>query len=193
MSRASRIPAARRLGALGGPLLILVVALGGATAACSGDHGAAPATATGSEMPVDHGATPSGPVIPLAGMTMPSPEEIQSTWAARPQYVHTHPDTSAAYAYALARPDVVQWLPCYCGCGAMGHGSNLDCYYKPRAAGTPIVFEEHASYCDVCVKTTLMAEQMLRDGKTLLQVRAAVDSAFGGLAPGTPTELPPAS
>jgi hypothetical protein len=38
-----------------------------------------------------------------------------------------------------------------------------------------------------------MAQQMLQDGATMIQVRAAVDTTFGGMAPGTDTPLPPAS
>lgn len=186
----SRLPAVRRLGGLGGPVLILVVALGGAAGACTGEH---PSQATGpvaaTDAPMATTAAP-GPVDPM----VPDAQAISAAWAARPAFVHqAHERTQAAYAYALARPDVLEWLPCYCGCGAMGHRSNLDCFLLPREEpGDPLAFEEHGSYCDVCVETALMADEMLRSGSTLIQVRAAVDARFGGLAPGTPTELPPA-
>jgi hypothetical protein len=99
--------------------------------------------------------------------------------------------TQTAYAFAISRPDVLRWLPCYCGCGALGHDSNLDCFIKPTESA-PVVYEEHGSYCGVCVDIAHMAQDMLNRGNTLIQIRAAVDSSFGGLAPGTPTELPPA-
>ena len=99
----------------------------------------------------------------------------------------------AAYAFALARPDVLQWLPCYCGCTAMGHRSNLDCFFQRREVTGSYSYEEHASFCDVCVRTANMASQMLQDGSTILQIRSAVDSSFGGSAPGTDTPMPPAS
>ena len=123
----------------------------------------------------------------------PAPDAAhQAAWNARPAYVRSHPRVEEAYAYALARPDVIQWLPCYCGCVAMDHRSNLDCFFKPTAPGTPLAFEEHASYCDVCVDTALMAKQMLGEGASLSAIRDRVDSTFGGRAPGTVTPLPPA-
>lgn len=44
----------------------------------------------------------------------------------------------AAYAYAVRRGDVLQYMPCYCGCERQGHGSNRDCFLKGKtAAGAP--------------------------------------------------------
>jgi len=46
--------------------------------------------------------------------------------------------------------------------------------------------------CDICVKTALMAKQMAADGRTLTEIRTAVDRTFPVQGvPGTPTELPP--
>ena len=74
----------------------------------------------------------------------------------------------------------------------MDHRNNTDCFLHPRAAGMPIEFEEHASYCGVCVDIALVAKSMSADGKSMLEIRAAVDARFGGIAPGTDTPLPPA-
>jgi hypothetical protein len=42
-------------------------------------------------------------------------------------------------------------------------------------------------------KTANLADGMLREGRTMVQIRAAVDSTFGGgTAPGTDTATPPA-
>ena len=44
----------------------------------------------------------------------------------------------AMYAYAARRPDVLQYMPCYCGCEKQGHRSNRDCFVKSKtAAGLP--------------------------------------------------------
>lgn len=44
----------------------------------------------------------------------------------------------AMYAYAARRPDVLQYMPCYCGCERQGHRSNRDCFVKSKtAAGVP--------------------------------------------------------
>ena len=168
---------------------LLVIGLGGAVAGCSADHGAA-AIAGGAAGVVQPSHTPDAHAA--AGAGVPTAEEAAAVWEARPDFVSgaTH-RTQTAYAFAVSRPDVVRWLPCYCGCGAMGHASNLDCFIKP-GEGVAVVYEEHGSYCDVCVDIAHMAQDMLARGKSLIQIRVAVDSAFGGLAPGTPTQLPPA-
>jgi hypothetical protein len=40
----------------------------------------------------------------------------------------------AAYAFAARRPDVVQYLPCYCGCEKQGHQSLQFCFVRKRTA-----------------------------------------------------------
>ena len=117
-----------------------------------------------------------------------------ASMAGMPAEVKSAPTTvQQAYQFAVANPDALKNVPCYCGCGAMGHGSNADCFFKPTMAGlSSLTFEEHASYCDVCVDTALMVKQMRGEGQSLRAIRDAVDTRFGsGGAPGTLTELPP--
>ncbi len=120
------------------------------------------------------------------------PPDASEAWEHRPDYSRVNTDTEEAYAYALYHPQILQWMPCYCGCGGMGHRSNLDCFFKPALPGQPTMFEEHASYCDICVKTTLLVKRLISEGHSLREIRATVDQTFGGSVPGTPTELPPA-
>jgi hypothetical protein len=122
----------------------------------------------------------------------PMPADASEAWAGRPDFVRADPQTEEAYAYALYHPGVVQWMPCYCGCARMDHRSNLDCYLKRAVPGQASQFEEHASYCEICVKTTLLTKQLMSEGKSLREIRQAVDSTFGGTTEGTPTGLPPA-
>ncbi len=28
--------------------------------------------------------------------------------------------TEETYAYAMSNPQIIKWMPCYCGCGGMG-------------------------------------------------------------------------
>jgi len=174
-------------------LVVLVALVGGGTlAACSGAHDqtGGPGVAGGTGAMASMAATPSTAMS--AGGEARPPADAAAAWDARPDFVRTNPTTEEAYAWALYHPEVLRWVPCYCGCGAMGHRSNLDCYLKPGAPGVPTAFEEHASYCDICVRTTLLAKQLRAEGKTLREIRAVVDRTFGGSAPGTPTDLPPA-
>jgi len=172
------------------PVFVIVLALGGSVSGCAGTQAdsvtAAPTPAT------TDAASPSKPQVPIGDMRMPTGDEVTSAWNARPAFVEAlSADGRSAYAFAFARPDVLQWLLCYCGCGGMGHRSNLDCFFQRRETGA-FAFEKHGSFCDICVKTANLASQMILDGKTMGQIRAAVDATFGGgAAPGTDTALPP--
>ena len=35
-----------------------------------------------------------------------------------------------AYRFAVANQDLLQWMPCFCGCGELGHTSNANCYVQ---------------------------------------------------------------
>jgi hypothetical protein len=54
------------------------------------------------------------------------------------------PQVKEAYRFAIANPDVLEAFPCYCGCGAMGHMSNRDCYIKEVRSDGSIEFDNHA-------------------------------------------------
>jgi hypothetical protein len=174
------------------PAFVVALMLGGSVAGCS--SGAGPSSMPAASVVASQGTVTTA-VVPIGSMTMPTAEEVSATWEARPDYVKALPaEGQAAYAFALARPDVIQWMPCYCGCAGIPHRSNLDCFFQRRDVKGNYTYEEHASFCDICVKTANMASDMLQQGKTMVQIRSAVDATFGGgSAPGTDTALPPAS
>ena len=74
-----------------------------------------------------------------------------------------HPILKRAYAAADRNKAVVATLPCYCWCNRMGHRSLLDCFAS-----------NHGANCDVCIKEVLLADEMVKKGKTAAQIRAAV-------------------
>lgn len=85
----------------------------------------------------------SGANSPATSLNQPklAPEAVL------PDYVRLNapPAVKEAYRFAIANPDVLKSIPCYCGCGAVGHQSNLDCYVKDmRPDGSRIVFDNHA-------------------------------------------------
>jgi len=122
-----------------------------------------------------------------------STREIDAAWAARPAFVRQTQRIEMAYAYAFRSWNVIEWMPCYCGCDSLGHGSNLNCFLKPmRSGSTRVEFDEHGSYCGICIDIALTAKKLAGEGKSLLQIRQAIDRQFGSAGPGTDTALPPA-
>ncbi len=101
------------------------------------------------------------------------------------------PATREAYLYAIDRPDVLQYIPCYCGCDASGHASNLHCFVQARSAAG-VTLDAHGANCDVCVETALEVKAQTLRGIGLTQVRASVDRQFSKFGRGTHTPFPPA-
>jgi len=88
-----------------------------------------------------------------------------------------------AYQFAFANPDVMTQIPCYCGCGAMGHTSNYSCYVSNVDASGTITYDAHALGCSICVDITQDAMRMLKDGKTVPEIRAYVDQTYAKYGP----------
>lgn len=51
------------------------------------------------------------------------------------------PEVQEAYRFAVAHPDVLQFIPCYCGCVNQGHRSNGDCYIREVRADGSVVLD----------------------------------------------------
>ena len=90
---------------------------------------------------------------------------------------------SEAYRFAAANPDTLRSLPCYCGCGPIGHTSNYDCYIAGADASGALSFDSHALGCGICVDITQDAMRLLRDGKSLKELRTYVDSTYSRYGP----------
>ncbi|HET6446204.1 MAG TPA: PCYCGC motif-containing (lipo)protein [candidate division Zixibacteria bacterium] len=93
-----------------------------------------------------------------------------------------------AYQFAVANPEVLKQIPCYCGCGAMGHTSNYSCYVADVGAGGDVVFDNHALGCSICVDISQDAMRMLDQGKEIPEIFAYVDSTYARFGPPTPLE-----
>ena len=135
-------------------LLILLTILGGSLVGCSGN-----AAHTEHELSM----------APLSQM----PAEVQTASTV----------TREAYQFAVANPAAMQQVPCYCGCGAMGHTSNYSCYVQSVDANGAITFDSHALGCSICVDITQDAMRFMREGKSLQDIRAYVDKTYSRYGP----------
>ena len=88
-----------------------------------------------------------------------------------------------AYQFNTANPDIMQDIPCYCGCGDIGHASNYDCYVSGTDAQGKVKFDNHALGCSICVDITQDVMRMLRDGRTPAEARAYVDATYAKYGP----------
>jgi hypothetical protein len=101
-----------------------------------------------------------------------------------PAEVQSAPVTvQAAYQFNAANPDIMKNIPCYCGCGDIGHTSNYDCYVSNVDDTGNIAFDNHALGCSICVDITQDVMRMLRDGKSPQDARAYVDATYAKYGP----------
>jgi len=99
----------------------------------------------------------------------------------------------AAYVFAGRHgDDVLQYMPCYCGCEREGHVSNRDCYLRGRtAAGVP-QWDSHATMCGVCLDVARDAKRMYEQGTKIAAIRTAIEQQYAPkFGKGTPTPRPP--
>ena len=112
-----------------------------------------------------------------AGLHMMSLDEMPMDVQSAPVTVQT------AYQFAAANPEILANIPCYCGCGNVGHLSNYDCYVSSMDADGGITFDTHALGCSICVDITQDVMRMLQEGKTPEDIRAYVDSTYSKYGP----------
>ena len=91
--------------------------------------------------------------------------------------------TQQAYQFAVANPDIMQHIPCYCGCGAMGHTSNYSCYVESVDAAGQVKFDGHALGCSICVDITQDAMRLTKQGQSPQQIKAYVDKTYSQYGP----------
>ncbi|MBI2862693.1 MAG: hypothetical protein HYX89_07725 [Chloroflexi bacterium] len=129
----------------------------------------------------------------MGGLSQPPSSSGGSDGVVFPAYVMKAPGSvRAAYSYAVQGHDVLQYVPCYCGCGVhSGHQSAWNCFIADAVPGGAIRFDDHGANCDMCVDIALTAEQMSQQGNSISQIRAVVTQRYGSLGPGTNTLLPP--
>ena len=87
------------------------------------------------------------------------------------------------YQFVASHPQLVEHIPCYCGCYAFGHGSLLDCFVR-REGG----YERHASDCGICGMEADSVETALAQGSDSHAIRTAIDVAYARY--GKPTNTP---
>ncbi len=100
----------------------------------------------------------------------------------------------AVYEFAARRPEVLKYVPCFCGCEQAGHVGNDDCFVSSRdAAGKVREWEPHGLVCEVCIDVGQMAMQMFNAGASLTAIRDTVEKNFAGSHGDghTPTPQPP--
>lgn len=101
----------------------------------------------------------------------------------------------AAYIFAAEHPEILSYVPCFCGCERGGHKGNEDCFVARRdAAGDVVEWEPHGLDCAVCLDVARDAQQMYSSGASVRDIRSAIEKKWANAAAHgthTPTPMPP--
>jgi hypothetical protein len=80
-----------------------------------------------------------------------------------------YPRIAEVYEMAAQIPGVLDGLYCHCDCSRHSdHRSLLTCFQ-----------DDHGAACDVCLTEAALAFRMTTEGRSLKEIRAAVDGLYG--------------
>jgi hypothetical protein len=126
-----------------------------------------------------HGPGFDMPLLDLGGYAPPRPMEILKD----------------AHIFAADHPEVASYIPCYCGCGSMGHKDNADCFVGARdKEGKVTAWVPHGAACAVCIDIAVESMRMRNSGASVAAIRKQIQDEYRPRFPSseTPTPAPPA-
>ena len=105
-----------------------------------------PATQAAAKHP---GARVSVPPLPSVGFAPVRPMDV----------------VRATYDFAAQHPEILKYVPCYCGCGSQGHKANESCFVARRdAKGNVLEWDTHGFGCAICVDVARESMQLYASG-----------------------------
>ncbi|BCB04434.1 PCYCGC motif-containing (lipo)protein [Bacillus sp. KH172YL63] len=95
------------------------------------------------------------------------------------------------YSSAAKHPELLKYIPCYCGCGdSAGHESNLNCFVFEQK-GEKVVWDDHGTRCQLCLKIAAESIVKYNNGESIKSIRKDIDEQYKeGYAKPTPTPMP---
>lgn len=83
---------------------------------------------------------------------------------------YSDPRVRAAYEAAKQYAHVLEEIYCYCRCKEnIGHRALIECFET-----------DHATNCDVCMNSAMIAAKMTKDGRTPKEINKAIDALYAG-------------
>ena len=159
---------------------------------------AQPAATTPDSTPAQGAAVPADTTSPAAAQALKPHTQKQYPPLALPAYPlgRSQDVIRAAYQFAADHPEILSYVPCFCGCERSGHRGNEDCFVKARGANGDVTeWEPHGMECNVCLDVATQAMQMYSSGASVRDIRAAVEQKWAAQAAQshthTPTPEPP--
>jgi len=163
---------------MAGLALVATVAIAAQTAASKPAAAAVKPQAASAKPVAKASARKTAPPLPAMGFAPVRPMDV----------------VRATYDFAAQHPEILSYVPCYCGCGADGHKHNESCFVAKRdARGNVTEWDTHGFGCTICIDVAREAMQMYSSGADVVSIRAAIEKKWtpGNAAGKTPTPFPP--
>ncbi|WP_407270621.1 PCYCGC motif-containing (lipo)protein [Radiobacillus sp. PE A8.2] len=107
-----------------------------------------------------------------------------------PSFVTDRPSlVQENYALSYEYTDVLQYMPCFCGCVNQGHKSNYNCFIKEHN-GKNVTWDKMGLNCDICNSIARESIALYEEGNSLYDIRTYIDDKFGSYGPSTKTPMP---
>ncbi|WP_209121210.1 PCYCGC motif-containing (lipo)protein [Alkalihalobacillus sp. BA299] len=118
-------------------------------------------------------------------------QEAQKIDVTLPDFVEGRPNmVKENYALSSKYSNVLENMPCFCGCVNQGHESNFNCFIKEKN-GEDIVWDQMSLNCDICNGIARESIALYKEGNSLYQIRTYIDDKYGDYGPSTNTPMPP--
>ena len=115
------------------------------------------------------------PLLELGGYAPPRPMDILKD----------------AHIFAADHPEVASYIPCYCGCGSMGHKNNADCFVEARdKEGKVTSWVPHGAACAVCIDIAVESMRMQNSGASVTAIRKQIQDEYRPRFPSSETATP---
>ncbi|WP_404346543.1 PCYCGC domain-containing protein [Sutcliffiella horikoshii] len=105
---------------------------------------------------------------------------------------HKPEDMQLIYSAAAQHKEVLEFIPCYCGCGtSAGHKSSYNCFVHEANEDGSLVWDDHGTRCGVCLEIAATSVMEYSKGKSVEEIRHMIDEAYKeGYSTPTPTPEP---
>src|SRR4029453_3138391 len=121
-------------------------------------------------------AAAAGPSAQGGGVVMKPPPPLPPLPFVNYTPARPMPVVQQVYEFAARHPEVLQYVPCYCGCQREGHQGNHDCFIKSRAAnGRVLQWDAHGIGCAVCLEVGRRAMMRFNEKKSVAEIRATIE------------------
>lgn len=100
-----------------------------------------------------------------------------------PSFAYHSAQTLEGYRIATQIPEVLEVIPCYCGCGTQSKQRHLkDCFIKTDGA-----FDDHGSGSNPCDREAIDVKKWLDQRVPIKEIRARIDKKYRKYVAPTPT------